>query len=114
MVGIALFLSLMATTNTSASALRASYPKYEMSKNKIELHDKNQINQILEKIKMMYSMHDINTEDGVKITMKNEWVHLRRSNTEPVSYTHLDVYKRQVLMSSPNLFICTPSIVWST
>ena len=84
MVGIALFLSLMATTNTSASALRASYPKYEMSKNKIELHDKNQINQILEKIKMMYSMHDINTEDGVKITMKNEWVHLRRSNTEPI------------------------------
>ena len=46
--------------------------------------DKNQINQILEKIKMMYSMHDINTEDGVKITMKNEWVHLRRSNTEPI------------------------------
>lgn len=84
MVGIALFLSLMATKNTTASALRASYPEYEMSKNKIELHDKNQIDQILEKIKIKYAKYDINTEDGVKITMKNEWVHLRRSNTEPI------------------------------
>ena len=74
----------IATKNTTASALRASYPEYEMSKNKIELHDKNQIDQILEKIKIKYAKYDINTEDGVKITMKNEWVHLRRSNTEPI------------------------------
>ena len=84
MVGIALFLSSIATKNITVASLRASLPKYEMSKNKIELNDIHQINQILENVKSKYIKYEINTTDGVKITMPNEWIHLRRSNTEPI------------------------------
>lgn len=84
MVGIALFLSSLASKNISVSALRAGFTKYEMSKNKIEINDIHQINHILEIVKSKYKEYEINTEDGVKITMQKEWIHLRRSNTEPI------------------------------
>jgi phosphomannomutase len=84
MVGIALFLSSVATKNMTVSSLRSTFPKYEMSKNKIQLSDILQINQILENVKLQYSEFEVNTTDGVKITMNNEWVHLRKSNTEPI------------------------------
>ena len=68
------------------SELRRSYPEYVIAKNKIELSDKSLIDRILEEVKTEYSAEDINTIDGVKISFESrkEWVHLRRSNTEPI------------------------------
>jgi phosphomannomutase len=68
------------------SELRASYPEYVIAKNKIELSDKALIDKILDEVKTVYAAEDINTIDGVKISFeaRKEWVHLRRSNTEPI------------------------------
>jgi phosphomannomutase len=84
LVGIALFLSHMATTGYSASRLRASYPNYHISKNKIELTPNINVDAILTSIKDKYSKNPINAVDGVKIEFDKEWVHLRKSNTEPI------------------------------
>jgi phosphomannomutase len=83
-VGIALFLSHMATTGYSASRLRATYPNYYISKNKIELTPDINVDAILASIKEKYSKNPINAVDGVKIEFDKEWVHLRKSNTEPI------------------------------
>lgn len=84
LVGIGLFLTHLAKFGKSCSRLRASYPNYYISKNKIELtHDIN-VDTILEKIRQRYSKHPINDIDGVKIEFEKEWVHLRKSNTEPI------------------------------
>ena len=68
------------------SELLATYPKYVIAKNKIELSDSNLIDRILEEVKTIYAAEDINTIDGVKISFEDrkEWVHLRKSNTEPI------------------------------
>ena len=68
------------------SELLATYPRYVIAKNKIELSDKALIDKILEEVKTVYAAEDINTIDGVKISFESrkEWVHLRRSNTEPI------------------------------
>ena len=86
MVGVALFLTNLAYKKMKVSELRATYPEYVIAKNKIELSDSALIDQILEKVKTVYAAEDINTIDGVKISFeaRNEWVHLRRSNTEPI------------------------------
>jgi len=84
LVGIALFLSHLATTGYSASRLRASYPNYHISKNKIELTPNINVDTILASIKAKYSKNPINSVDGVKIEFDKEWVHLRKSNTEPI------------------------------
>jgi phosphomannomutase len=84
LVGIALFLSHMATTGYSASRLRATYPNYYISKNKIELTPDIDVDAILASIKEKYSKNPINAVDGVKIEFDKEWVHLRKSNTEPI------------------------------
>jgi phosphomannomutase len=84
LVGIALFLSHLATMGYSASRLRATYPNYHISKNKIELVPGINVDDILEKIKDKYSKNPVNTVDGVKIEFDREWVHLRKSNTEPI------------------------------
>jgi phosphomannomutase len=84
LVGIALFLSHMATTGYSASRLRATYPNYHISKNKIELTPNINVDAILASIKDKYSKNPINAVDGVKIEFDKEWVHLRKSNTEPI------------------------------
>jgi phosphomannomutase len=84
LVGIALFLSHMAKENKVASSLRASYPSYFMYKGKIQLVDGIDVDQILAEIKEKYKNEEINTVDGVKIEFENEWVHLRKSNTEPI------------------------------
>ena len=84
LVGVALFLSHLANSKISCKALRDSYPIYFMSKNKIELTPKIGVDDILEKIAAKYSYEDITTIDGVKINFENEWVHLRKSNTEPI------------------------------
>ncbi len=84
LVGIALFLSHLANYGKSCSMLRSTYPDYYISKNKIELNKDIDIDHILEEIQKRYSNYKINTIDGVKIEFDNEWVHLRKSNTEPI------------------------------
>ena len=86
MVGVALFLTNLAYKKMTVSELRATYPEYVIAKNKIELSDKGLIDKILDEVKTVYAAEDINTIDGVKISFeaRKEWVHLRRSNTEPI------------------------------
>lgn len=85
LVGVALFLTYLAyIKNTSVAALRASYPQYYMSKNKIELTPQIDVDAILEAMAAKYATEDISTIDGVKIDFAEEWVHLRKSNTEPI------------------------------
>lgn len=84
MVGIALFLTLLAEKKMKCSKLRASYPNYFMSKNKIELTPEIDVDLILSKMKEKYSHEQVNDIDGVKIDFADKWVHLRKSNTEPI------------------------------
>lgn len=82
LVGIALFLSLMAEKKLSCSELRATYPNYFISKNKIELNPQDNVELLLSEMKKKYSNEQINDIDGVKIDFAESWVHLRKSNTE--------------------------------
>ena len=84
LVGIALFLTHLAESNMTTSGLRALYPTYMMSKNKAELQEGTNVDLILEKICDKYKKQPINTIDGVKIDFDGDWVHLRKSNTEPI------------------------------
>ena len=84
MVGIALFLTHLAKSDKLCSILRSSYPDYTIAKKKIDLDDNINIDELLEGIKEKYKKQPINTVDGVKIEFENEWVHLRRSNTEAI------------------------------
>ncbi|HJS01618.1 MAG TPA: phosphoglucosamine mutase [Flavobacterium sp.] len=84
LVGVALFLTYLANNKMSVAALRASYPEYYMSKNKIELTPQIDVDAILVAMTEKYKNEDITTIDGVKIDFATEWVHLRKSNTEPI------------------------------
>lgn len=84
LVGIALFLTHLAQFGKSVSMLRSTYPNYHISKNKIELTPELNVDEILLKIQEKYKKQPINTIDGVKIEFEKSWVHLRRSNTEPI------------------------------
>ncbi|GHB38668.1 phosphoglucosamine mutase [Mongoliitalea lutea] len=84
LVGIGLFLTHLAKFGKSISMLRATYPNYYISKNKIELTPEIDVDKVLEAIKAKYSKQPINDIDGVKIEFDKEWVHLRKSNTEPI------------------------------
>jgi len=84
LVGIALFLTQLAKSGKKTSELRASYPTYFMAKQKIELTPKTNVDAILDKIANKFRDLDINTIDGVKIDWPDKWVHLRKSNTEPI------------------------------
>lgn len=84
LVGIALFLSYMAKSQKSCSEIRAQYPAYFISKNKIELQANMNVKEILDIIAESYSQYAVNRIDGVKIDFDDSWVHLRTSNTEPI------------------------------
>lgn len=84
LVGIALFLSHLAEKKCTASTLRDSYPRYTISKNKIELTPQVNVDEILERMAKSYAHEEVDTTDGVKIYIGKEWVHLRKSNTEPI------------------------------
>ena len=84
LVGIGLFLTHLAKFGKSISMLRATYPNYFISKNKLELTPNLDVDNILLKIKEKYHKHPINDIDGIKIEFEKEWVHLRKSNTEPI------------------------------
>ena len=84
LVGVALYLSHLATSKMTCKALRDSYPAYYMSKNKIELIPQLDVDAILSSMAEKYQNEKVSTIDGVKIDFENEWVHLRKSNTEPI------------------------------
>lgn len=84
LVGTALILSLLATSGKKMSELRAGYPQYYMAKNKIELQAGMDVDGLLASVQEKYAAEEISTVDGVKIDFADEWVHLRKSNTEPI------------------------------
>jgi phosphomannomutase len=84
LVGVALFLTHLASLDMTVAELRASYPQYYMSKNKIELTPQIDVDAILVAMTDKYKSENISTIDGVKIDFPTEWVHLRKSNTEPI------------------------------
>lgn len=84
LVGVALFLTHLANMEMTVAELRASYPQYFMSKNKIELTPQIDVDAVLKAMTEKYASENISTIDGVKIDFPTEWVHLRKSNTEPI------------------------------
>ena len=84
LAGIALFMSHLAQKSTTISELKKSYPDYVMIKNKIQLTPEINIDVLLRNIEKEFSNANVNNEDGVKIDFENSWVHLRKSNTEPI------------------------------
>jgi len=84
LVGVALFLTHLAKTDKKTSLLRAQYPNYFISKNKIQLTPDIDVDEVLVAMKEKYQHENVNDIDGVKIDFENEWVHLRKSNTEPI------------------------------
>lgn len=84
LVGIALFLSHLAHKKMKVSELRATYPPYFIAKNRIDLTPDTDVDAILEKVKNLYKDEEVNDIDGVKIDFADKWVHLRKSNTEPI------------------------------
>ena len=84
LVGVVLFLSLLVERNLSVSKLRASYPDYFMSKNKINLVEGMDVDEVLKTLERNYTNENCTTVDGLKIDFKEAWVHLRKSNTEPI------------------------------
>ena len=84
LVGIALFLSHLAHEGKRVTELRATYPEYFIAKNRIDLTPETDVDAILLKVKEMYKNEEINDIDGVKIDFADKWVHLRKSNTEPI------------------------------
>lgn len=84
LIGIALFLTHLAKSEKTISTLRSSYPNYFISKNKTSLQAGADLPAIFKKIQEQYQANPINTEDGLRITFGNDWVHLRPSNTEPI------------------------------
>lgn len=96
LVGVALFLTYLAENNvTSVADLRAFYPQYYMSKNKIELTPQIDVDAILEAMAAKYANEDITTIDGVKIDFAEEWAHLRKSNTEPIIRIYTEAQTQQ-------------------
>lgn len=84
LVGVALYLSYMATSGKSCVEIRSQYPDYKISKNKIELRGEIDIPTLLDTIAEKYSDYEVNRIDGVKIDFEDSWVHVRSSNTEPI------------------------------
>ncbi|HJX70407.1 MAG TPA: phosphoglucosamine mutase, partial [Bacteroidales bacterium] len=84
LVGIALFLTYLAKSGLKCSQLRSKYPRYVISKNKIELAPDTNVDHILRSVKDTFKDYPVNTEDGVKIEFPDGWIHLRKSNTEPI------------------------------
>ncbi|MEP2937349.1 MAG: phosphoglucosamine mutase [Gilvibacter sp.] len=96
LVGVALFLSHLANQNKKVSELRASYPDYFASKNKIALTPQLDVDAILSTIASTHAHENVNTTDGVKIDFAENWVHLRKSNTEPIIRIYSEAKSQQI------------------
>ena len=92
LIGIALFLTHLAKSKMTASALRASYPAYFMSKKKMDLDTNISLEKIFATLESKFNAYPINKEDGFKIDFDNEWVHLRSSNTEPIIRIYTEAF----------------------
>ena len=95
LVGVALFLSLLAEKKISVSELRKNYPSYFMSKNKIQLTPQIDVDKILGEMATKYANEEVSTIDGVKIDFSKKWVHLRKSNTEPIIRIYTEAQSQQ-------------------
>ena len=95
LVGVALFLTYLAERKVKVSELRAEYPAYYMSKNKIELTPQIDVDSILKAMEEKYAKEEISTVDGVKIDFPENWVHLRKSNTEPIIRIYTEAKSQQ-------------------
>lgn len=95
LVGVALFLTHLAKTEKTVSELRATYPSYFMGKKKIELTPGINVDALLLKIQEVYKNEQISTVDGVKIDFPQNWVHLRKSNTEPIIRIYTEAFSQQ-------------------
>ena len=105
LVGVALFLSHLVEQKTTVSGLRASYPSYYMSKQKIALTPQIDVDAILEKMAETYKAEEITTIDGVKIDFESNWVHLRKSNTEPIIRIYTEAVTQDAADSLANTII---------
>ena len=105
LVGVALFLSLLAEKKLSVSALRATYPNYYMSKKKIELTPSLDVDAILKTMESNYSHEKLTTIDGVKIDFAESWVHLRKSNTEPIIRIYTEAQSQEAADDLADRFI---------
>jgi len=105
LVGIALFLTHLAKFGRSVSVLRSTYPNYHISKNKITLTPEMDIDALLESVRLKYQKQPHSTIDGLKIEFGTEWVHLRRSNTEPIIRIYSEGNSEQVANSLANKII---------
>ena len=95
LVGVALFLTHLAKENKTVSELRATYPSYFMGKKKIELTPDIDVDSLLTKVEKEYQKEEISTVDGVKIDFENNWVHLRKSNTEPIIRIYTEAFSQE-------------------
>ncbi|WP_290374220.1 phosphoglucosamine mutase [Paramuribaculum intestinale] len=95
LVGVALFLSLLAKSGKKVSELKKTYPAYAIAKNKIELTPEINVDAILEEVKKRYASEKITDVDGVKIDFADSWVHLRKSNTEPIIRIYSEAHTMQ-------------------
>lgn len=105
LVGIALFLSLLAEKQISVSALKKSYPLYFMSKKKVDLDPSIDVDLVLKSIEKKYFSEQITTIDGVKIDFSDSWVHLRKSNTEPIIRIYTEAPSQQQADALADRFI---------
>ena len=95
LIGVGLFLSHLAEQKITVSALRNSYPAYYMSKNKIQLTPQLNVDEILVGFKALHQSENISTVDGVKVDFSDQWVHLRKSNTEPIIRIYTEAPSQQ-------------------
>ncbi|KXK39192.1 MAG: phosphoglucosamine mutase [Bacteroidetes bacterium OLB9] len=96
LAGIAIFLSLIAEKRMTATALRATYPHYEIIKDKISLTPELNLDEILSRIKVAFASEKLNEIDGLKIDFENGWVHMRKSNTEPIVRIYAEAASQEV------------------
>ncbi|MDA7699279.1 phosphoglucosamine mutase [Flavobacteriaceae bacterium] len=105
LVGVVLFLSLLVERKVTVSELRAAYPSYFMSKNKIKLKEGMDVDLLLDQIRERYAKERISTIDGVKIDFDAAWVHLRKSNTEPIIRIYTEAKSELKAVELANRFV---------
>jgi phosphomannomutase len=102
MVGVALILSFMAETSLTLSTIRARYPNYIMTKSKLAFTPGTDTEKLLRYLQTQYSEHKVDTKDGLKVDFPNSWIHLRKSNTEPIFRLYAEALEQATLDAMVN------------